>query len=215
MDSTTLWLVRHGETQWNVEHRIQGHGDSPLTDFGREQARALARELSAVPFDSVWTSSSLRAIVTARLLFAEREAPALQSDDRLREIGHGLWEGLTANEVAARWPALYRAYRETPGRFPRAPGGESLAEVRARAVECLSELARSGGGRSVLVVSHAVTLKAFLSWIEGRPLDEFWAPPYMEPTSVSEVRSDGQRWEIVRYADARHLDALREERRPR
>ncbi|HNR00235.1 MAG TPA: histidine phosphatase family protein, partial [Trueperaceae bacterium] len=90
-----LWLIRHGETEWNRQGRIQGHSDNPLNDLGRAQARALGGRLAVVRFDRIYSSDLGRAIETARLVFPDR---AIETDVRLREVSAGVLEGKVSSE---------------------------------------------------------------------------------------------------------------------
>ncbi len=100
---TELVLVRHGETDWNAEHRFQGHADPPLNDRGRAQAHALADELRGTPFDAAYTSPLRRAAETAEILAVELQLP-VRPVEALREIDVGEWQGLTRAEVRERYP---------------------------------------------------------------------------------------------------------------
>ena len=103
-----LYLVRHGETEWNVEGRIQGHTDVELSDWGRQQAQAMAQRLSGVPFDVAYTSDLSRSRETAQIILGQRDT-SLHSTDRIREFHKGVFEGLTVHEYMRRYPDLYRA----------------------------------------------------------------------------------------------------------
>lgn len=164
---SVLYLVRHGETEWNRQMRIQGQSDVGLSERGREQARQLAQRIAHWRIDRAVTSDLSRARETARIVLGDRELP-LESDVRLRERHFGEWEGLTREEVLARDEAGYRRWREDPWTF-RPPGGESLDDVYRR-VSTLAEELREDEG-SILVVSHGGTLQAmlrhFLGWSDG------------------------------------------------
>jgi probable phosphoglycerate mutase len=133
---TTLLLVRHGETDWNAEGRLQGHTDTPLNDFGRRQARTLADALAREDVDAVYASDLARARETAEIL-GERLALPVALDPDLREKDWGSWEGLTAAE------------RETVE-----PVGETTEEHRERVLRALRSIARRHPGGRVLVVTH-------------------------------------------------------------
>ena len=109
---TTILLARHGETDWNVERRVQGHSDTPLNDTGRAQARALAEELAGEPIDAVYSSDLVRAHETARIVAAQRGLEVTAIRD-LRERNFGTWEGLTDEEIYVRHPqARDRSWQE-------------------------------------------------------------------------------------------------------
>jgi len=142
---TTLFLARHGETDWNRELRIQGSSDVALNELGLEQAQALAQELADVELDAIYSSDLSRARETAAAV-AETKALRVQFDPRLRERSFGSWEGLTRNDIEQR-----------PGEHH---DGESDEEVRARVLEAIQAIADAHPGEQVLVVSHGGALNA-------------------------------------------------------
>ena len=157
MPESILYLLRHGETEFNVEGRLQGQQDSPLTVRGRAQARAHGVLLKALIADpETWrvVASPLgRALDTARLACAELGLPkaAIETDPRLKEIAYGDWEGLTYAKIEARNSDDWAARQRDPWRFV-VPGGESYEMVAARAGDFLNE-ARG----NTIVVSHGGT----------------------------------------------------------
>ncbi len=162
---TSIWLVRHGQTELNKARRYQGRSDSPLTPFGARQAQALADRLRRIPFRVAVVSPCLRAQATAEAIAGEREL-VFTEDARWAETDHGRWEGLTYAEVRARFP------REAVERFAdplggRAGGGESLAEVAARVAEGWQALLRQHPGGRVLVVTHATPIQLVLCLLAG------------------------------------------------
>ena len=162
---TSIWLVRHGQTELNKARRYQGASDSPLTPFGTRQAAALAQRLRRTPFKLAITSPATRAQQTAEAILSGRAA-ALLDDPRWAETHHGRWEGLTYAEVRARFP------QEAVTRFAdalngRASGGESLAEVAARVAEGWAALLQQNPGGRILVVTHATPIQLVLCALSG------------------------------------------------
>ena len=157
MTDHILYLLRHGETEFNVVGRLQGQGDSPLTPRGRAQARghgALLKTLIAEPAAWRVVASPLgRALDTARLACAELGLPeaAIETDPRLKEIAYGDWEGLTYDQIEASDPGNWAARQRDPWGFV-VPGGESYEMVAARAGAFLSET----NGHTI-VISHGGT----------------------------------------------------------
>ena len=149
---TLLLLARHGETDWNREHRIQGNTDVPLNDAGRAQAEALAGELAGEPLDAVYSSDLARARDTARVVAARHGLQVVELRE-LRERDFGTWEGLTDVEILERFPEA----RERP--WGDAETREEMAERVLGAVHGIA--ARHAGGR-VLVVSHGGPIRALL-----------------------------------------------------
>lgn len=147
----TIYLARHGQTEWNVAGRRQGRLDSPLTPLGLQQAARNAELLSAEGIDAVFASPLGRARETASIIGATLGLTVQVLDD-LAEIDHGLWSGLGSAEIDAGWPGQ-RALRERGKYAFRFPDGERYADGDVRAGRALAEVARTGVRRPVLV-SH-------------------------------------------------------------
>jgi broad specificity phosphatase PhoE len=149
---TTIILARHGETDWNRERRWLGLTDLSLNERGREQARALAERVEAVPFSAVYASDLRRAYETA-LVVAERKGLAVTPMRELREVDVGSWTGLSQEEVKERFPDAYTHVRARTGRGWE--GGETYAEMGRRVLEAMRSIAREYPGDAVLVVTHS------------------------------------------------------------
>jgi len=167
--SVRLLLIRHGETEWNAQTRIQGHTDIDLSERGREQALLLARHLADearhAPIQAVYASNLARARDTARPL-AEALGLPLRVDERLRERGFGLFEGHTYDEAQARWPQEYAIWRRREPGYA-VPGGESYLAGRARVLACLTELVHAHPGATLAIVTHGGMLDTIYRTAEG------------------------------------------------
>jgi 2,3-bisphosphoglycerate-dependent phosphoglycerate mutase/probable phosphoglycerate mutase len=170
---TSIWLVRHGQTELNKARRYQGATDSPLTPYGVRQAAALARRLRRIPFKVAIVSPCLRAQLTAEAILADRGEVAIVEDARWRETHQGRWEGLTYQEVRARFPAEAAA-RFADALHGRPGGGESLAEVAQRVSEGWRALLQQNPGGRVLVVTHAIPVQLVLCLISGMAPAQYW-----------------------------------------
>jgi len=149
---TTLLAIRHGETQWNVEERFQGHGDSPLTSAGRDQARALARRMKDIHFDSLISSDLGRALETASII-AEETGHTIEKDARLRERNFGDLEGLTYNIIKEQHaPVLAHLDANDPDYV--IPNGESLRQHYQRNVAWFEERIERSSGSTVALIVH-------------------------------------------------------------
>lgn len=153
---TSLLAVRHGETAWNRETRIQGQLDIPLSPLGAAQASRLAQALDGQGVDVIYASDLARARQTAEAV-AQQLGLAVQLEPRLRERGFGLFEGLTWAEIETRWPAESERWRRRDPQFA-AQGGESLQDFYARAVAAVEVLASRHPGQTVLIVAHGGVL---------------------------------------------------------
>ncbi|MCO5174327.1 MAG: histidine phosphatase family protein [Trueperaceae bacterium] len=196
-----LWLIRHGETDWNREGRVQGRSDNALNDLGRAQARALGARLAATAFDRVYASDLSRAVETARLVFPGR-APEL--DARLREMAGGVLEGKTVAEMSES-ELRVRALRGSGRVDVRPEGGESYEDVMVRVRDWLGEL--PGQGR-VACVTHGGVIHTVLKVAFGHVAGAPGGPTILiANASVSVVRLGA--WTVVeRVNDHAHLEAL-------
>lgn len=158
---TTIFLVRHGETEWNHSKRAQGQADIDLNARGREQAIQAAWQFSHVKVDAVYSSDMKRAIDTARPI-AESHSVELVTDPAFREIDQGEWEGLHVDEIKQRWPDMWGPARHYNAR----PGGESPHQVRTRALEGVRRIVEEHPGGNVAIVSHGGTIR----WLSAEAL---------------------------------------------
>ena len=149
---TTILLARHGETDWNLNRRVQGHSDTPLNDTGRAQAQALGEELAGERIDAVYSSDLVRAHETARAV-AEPRGLGVSAICDLRERHFGTWEGMTDDEIFARFdPTPETSWGD----------GETREEMAERVLDALRRIAATHPESRVLVVSHGGPLRAVL-----------------------------------------------------
>ena len=204
-----LCLVRHGETAWNAERRLQGHLDLPLNETGLLQAEATAASLSGQRFAAFYCSDLVRARQTAaaagRLLGL---APVFEPD--LRERHYGAFQGLTYDEARERFPDAYARFTAREPGFAFPEGGESLAGFAARIRAALERIAARHAGQTVLIVSHGGVLDIAHRLATGKPLE---APrDFVIPNAaLNWVTYHNGAWDLVAWADRRHLDQSRDE----
>lgn len=168
---TELWLVRHGQTEWNLEGRWQGQSVAApgLNKTGRRQARAAFCKLPQIPFAAIYTSDLRRASQTARLLAAPLKLP-VTLEPRLREINLGAWEGMMSADIQAGYADQVAQRASDPFHTP-APGGESPQEVAQRVFAAVSEICQKHPNQAVLLVSHGVSLALITCRALGLPLE--------------------------------------------
>ena len=165
-----LLLIRHGETSWNQEQRYQGQQDSPLSELGLAQAAKTAAFLARMKIDVIYTSDLLRAKLTAEAIARPHGLTPI-ADPRLREINFGVWEGLTREEVQARYPELFSArFRDNIN--VRVPGGELPGEVAERLAEFVQELQSKHLHQNIAAVSHGGALRLLIATLLGMPLEK-------------------------------------------
>ena len=206
--ATRIIAVRHGETAWNAETRMQGQLDVPLNARGRWQAARMAAALADEPLDTIYSSDLSRAAETADALAAAVGLPVI-AVPALRERCFGAFEGLTFDEVQARWPEQGRRWRQRDPDF--APhGGETLHQFFARCVDVAAELAAAHPGRTIALVAHGgvmdclyraasrIDLQAPRSWQLGN-------------ASINRVLYTPEGFMLIGWADTFHLDETRDE----
>jgi broad specificity phosphatase PhoE len=195
---TTIYLIRHGQTEWNAEQRMQGRMDSPLTALGVDAARQLAPEIPEV--GAVYASPSGRTLQTANILFGGQN---IVCDDRLREIDLGDWEGRLQADLDVEDPEMHSNFWNAPHRYQK-EGAETFTQVADRAVEFFKEISEHHEGEIIAVVSHTTVIRSILFSIEPRALADFWNPPAIYPASVSEVELIDGVPRIVRFGCTAH-----------
>ncbi|HJW90790.1 MAG TPA: histidine phosphatase family protein [Anaerolineales bacterium] len=167
-----LILIRHGETDWNVDGRWQGQADVPLNARGIAQAEETAQSLSNVKFAAIYSSDLARARQTAEVLARVAGLP-LRLDPRLREIHQGAWQGLRIPEIEARYAEAFRRRRENPLTVAP-PGGETVLQVQARVLAAVADILARHPGQTVAVVSHGFALALILAHFRGVPTERVW-----------------------------------------
>jgi broad specificity phosphatase PhoE len=194
-----LVMIRHGQTEWNASGRFQGRSDVALTEVGKIQAKLIQRALEKERFDRAYSSPLRRALETARIIL---EPHALEPvvEPRLREFDFGAWEGLTWEEIKARFPSV-RKHEITSAKAYAPEGGERFDDVVARAMSFIQEL-RGFDGARVLAVTHAGVLHAILEIFRN---DASRRVSFV-PASVSRFEMTGDRYRVVLLNDITHLD---------
>jgi 2,3-bisphosphoglycerate-dependent phosphoglycerate mutase len=202
MPQTHIFLVRHGETEWNLTRRYQGQLDSPLTRHGLRQAAAAGQRLLRESISALYASDLGRAWRTATII---GDACGLepQPDSRLRERHFGVFHGLTRTEMSDLFPQLYEHHQTHDPRFAP-PGGESLQALRHRAVTCLHELADRHVGGMVALVGHGGTLAALIKYVLGLPAAGT-RPFKVANAGINLLSRDDDHWCLEVLGDTSHL----------
>jgi len=204
MDATRIIAIRHGETAWNVDTRIQGQLDVPLNDTGRWQAQRLARALAArEPIDVVYTSDLLRAWETARAVSETTGAPVV-TDEGLRERGFGVFQGKTFAEIEAALPEESLRWRKRDP-FWAPEGGESLTTMRRRVVETLHTLASRHAGEQIVLVAHGGVLDLLYRAATGQGLQapRTWL---VGNAAINRLLWTPEGLSLVGWSDTSHLE---------
>jgi len=203
--TTRICIIRHGETDWNVQKRIQGHTDIPLNETGRAQALAMAFNAAHHRFNAIYSSDLLRATETAQVL-AQREDHEVKCLPQLRERHFGLFQGITAEQGAERYPEAFAHYvaRDLDYDFET---GESLRRFAERVADGIDWLVRHHSGQTIAAVSHSGVLDVVYRRATGRPLQtprDFVIPN----CALNWFHFDGQGWHLEAWADRHHLNEV-------
>lgn len=162
---TKLYLVRHGETEWNKASKIQGKTDTELSAEGIEQAHKLAKRLSNEDINVIFSSSLKRALRTAEII-KEYKSCRIVKSDKYHEICLGPWEGMTINEIEEKYTEHFRVYREDPANF-KLPGAETFLDLTERTYNEIINIVNKYDDKNILLVSHGTTIKAAIIKILG------------------------------------------------
>jgi probable phosphoglycerate mutase len=203
MQATRFIVVRHGETAWNAQGRIQGHLDSPLNEEGMAQALLVGERLGAEPFEAFFCSDLGRALQTAQPV-ADRTGRQPMATARLRERALGVFQGLTGAECERAYPDEYRRFHARDPGHAMPGGGESIRSLYERVSGVFEELARKHVGARVLVVTHGGVLDALYRHVTRMPLEQPRDFPIYN-ASLNWVRREGDGWVLERWGDIAHL----------
>jgi len=207
--TTTILLIRHGETVGNREGLFRGQKDFPLNENGRVQAKALAEELRAWKIDAIYSSPLSRAMETARPL-ADLSGLRVTEEPGFTNIRLGDWEGVAKKWVEENQPDLWKIWVSEPERLRR-PGAETLDQVQERAFSALERIVRDEGGKMIAAVSHRAVLKPLIASCLGIPAPYFWKV-HMDTAAYSILEYTPERgYTLTLWNQTRHLqDFIRE-----
>ncbi|MDP1721645.1 MAG: histidine phosphatase family protein [Candidatus Gottesmanbacteria bacterium] len=166
----TLIVIRHGETKWNTERRMQGQTDIPLNLMGIKQAERMAKQLKMYPIQSFYSSPLKRAHRTARIIHALHDDAPLHLHDDLKERSFGVGEGMTYDEITRQFPVM--AFdRSWDHPYAQIPEGERLIDVYRRGIRFMDELVENERGKTVAVIAHGVIIRCIISYLMDLPLN--------------------------------------------
>ena len=199
------FLVRHGETEWNVQGRLQGHADIALSQKGREQARMIAHRLAGLPLDVAYCSDLCRANETAAIILEDRDIP-LHRTQELRERYYGVFEGLTVEERTSRYPEMFAASLVKDLDF--APtGGETTRQTSARTASFVANTRERHPDETVLIVGHGGSLRSAFMALMELPLEANWRF-VMANCSLSVIDTYPDNAVLRLFNDTSHVDGL-------
>jgi probable phosphoglycerate mutase len=203
--STRILAIRHGETAWNRDTRIQGHLDIPLNESGLAQASRLTEALQSEALDAVYCSDLARARQTAQGLAAGAGLP-LHEETGLRERSFGGFEGLTWQEIALRWPEQSLRWRQRDAEFG-AEGGETLAAFYARCIATIERIAAAHPGQTVVIVAHGGVMDCLYRAATRLALDapRSWT---LGNAAINRLLYSPEGFSLIGWNDDAHLQGL-------
>lgn len=183
-----LYIVRHGETDWNKAGKIQGQADIPLNEFGRHLARETAKGLADIQFDMCVTSPLSRAKETAQIILGERTVP-IEDEPLIMEMAFGVYEGKCCSSQGWELPEGFRRFFDGPERYEAPEGGETFAQVRERMSVFLERMKRDPrcADSTILVITHGAALAGLLCCVRGDDTAHYWGQGVHKNCAVTEV----------------------------
>lgn len=203
MVQTIIYLIRHGQTEWNLETRMQGHKDSPLTKFGMTQAQRLHDRLTNEKIDLIYCSASKRAYDTANAIIGNRNI-SIHTTKKLREIHMGKWEGMKQIDIITKYPKAWIDFWNNPLIYIPTGEGESYQELKDRVIPKIEEIINSNQGKKIIIVTHRITLKVIMSHFKNQDIRDICNNPDIEPASLSKVCIQDGISKILLYGDISH-----------
>lgn len=202
---TRIILTRHGETQWNLEKRVQGRLDSPLTENGLTQARNLALRLKCERIQYLYSSDLPRAIATAEEIRRELQLKTIIPAPMIREFSFGDWEGKLWADLRETQQEIFKIWDSTP-HLATVPSGDNMYTIAERAWEFFQELMLKHQGETICLVSHGLTLKLLVTKALGFQIDEWLKTPMQFNTAVNILEVEGAKIKPILLGDCSHLE---------
>ena len=206
---TSIYLVRHGQTAWNKEEIFRGRTDIPLDETGLKQAELVGQYFKGMEIQAIYSSSLSRAWQTAQKVaqFHDLKVQPLQG---IIDMSFGNWEGRPHQEIRESDKETYRQWVETP-HLVRLPGGESLDDVRKRAMAAIEEVIRNHPEKTLVLVSHRVICKVLICAILGLDSSHFWQIT-QDTTAINLIQDRNGKYILSLMNETCHLKPLKEQR---
>lgn len=199
---TKLFIVRHGQTEWNILKKIQGHANASLTETGLLQGDMVAKRLGKEDIDIIYSSDLDRAKITAGKISQATNAQLILTEE-LREMSFGIWEGMLFEEVKAKYPEDFKKWMEAP-EFLNIPEGETLELLENRMEKVINEILEKHKGKNIVIVSHGTALKTLILHLLNMPLTNY-KNLAMDNVSLSIVEKRDYNNVLKLYNDTGHL----------
>lgn len=199
--SIKVFLIRHGQTSWNLNMRYCGHSDIPLDAVGRSQAECLSYRLSKEKIDKIYSSDMKRALGFARLVFKDK---LIEEIADFREVNFGVFEGLTHQEIMARYPKIYKKWLKNPVNIA-IPRGENLNELNKRVTRALSKILGENEKSAIAIVTHGGSIRVVLCKILKIKLKDIWQMK-LDLASLNIIKFDKREANIILLNDTSYLN---------
>ncbi len=206
---TSIYLVRHGQTAWNKEEIFRGRTDVPLNETGLRQAELAGEYFKEMEIHAIYSSPLSRALETAQKI-AQSHDIKVQPLQGILDMSFGRWEGQSHLDIQKNDREIYRQWREEP-HLVRLPSGESLDDVRVRAMAALEEVIRNHPGKTLILVSHRVVNKVLICGILGLDNSHFWQIT-QDTTAINLIKYKEGQYILSLMNETCHLKALKEKR---
>jgi broad specificity phosphatase PhoE len=207
--TTSIYLVRHGQTAWNKEEIFRGRTDVPLDETGLRQAELAGEYFKEMEIHAIYSSPLSRALETAQKI-AQFHNTKVQPLQGILDMSFGRWEGQSHLDIQKNDREIYRQWREEP-HLARLPSGESLDDVRVRAMAALEEVIRNHPGKTLILVSHRVVNKVLICGILGLDNSHFWQIT-QDTTAINLIKYKEGKYTLSLMNETCHLKALKEKR---
>lgn len=201
---TTLYLTRHGETLWNIDKRMQGWANSPLTDLGIRQAESLSERLKDTVIDVIYSSPIERAYKTAEIIRKDRDIDII-THDGLKEIHVGEWEGLTVDEISSNevYAEQLQNYFYNPSKY-KPFGGETIDALAERCEKAIKDIRTTNKEKTVLIVTHGIALKMIMMYFMKVTKEEVMKLPVMGQAGLTQIQISNNNFDIILNNDTSH-----------
>lgn len=197
MKELELYIVRHGQTDWNLKGLLQGSVDIELNSNGRQAAGEYGRKLEDTDFDCIYSSPLIRAYETACLIRGHRNIPIIR-DDRLREISFGILEGTTNFKNDPNKEIPYRYFFDEPDKYEAPPEGEEISSVMERAKDFITDEIEKlyKNKKRIMIVAHGALNKGLMCYLQGNDQKHFWGDGLQNNCDATIFTYDGQNWKL-------------------
>lgn len=199
-----LYVARHGQTLWNTEKRMQGWGNSDLTDLGVKQAKLLGEALLPIDFNQVVSSPLGRTLETTKLIVGNRDIDIVINDD-FKEMGFGSWEGQNPDLLKTQYPNEHKSlWTDAANYIP--VDGEDFQQVLTRVKRGIGQILKDNPKGNVLLITHGMIVQILLVHMKGLPLSNLWDRRVVNPTSLSVFEIESDQIKIIVEDDTSHLE---------